>query len=370
MSSAIYDMRLARVRAEMRERGVECLILTPGANMRYLAGFSEEGHERLLALVAPIEGECAFVAPALNAAQARANAAGIEAVYAWDDATGWETALRQAFAVYGIEGGAIGLDDTMPARFVLRLEELYLDARFRLASRILDPLRAVKDSAEIDAMLRAAVATDTLIHVAIDACREGETEMDVAVTLQRAVARSGHAASFETIVGTGANGASPHHRTGATRIQRGDVIVLDFGVQVDGYCGDITRTVAVGRASDEARRVYEIVYRAHCAGVAAVRPGATAADVDRAARSVIEEAGFGQYFIHRTGHGIGLECHEAPNIVAGNDTLLQPGHCFSVEPGVYLPGQFGVRLENIVAVAEDGTARVLNTAIPSELPVI
>jgi Xaa-Pro aminopeptidase len=366
----VYAARLERVREVMRAQGVEGLILTPGANMRYLSGFSEEGHERLLALVVPIDGECAFVAPALNAAQARANVAKIAAVYAWDDAAGWGTALAQAFCVYGVDGGRIAVDDAMPARFVLRLEAMYADAVLDLASQVLGPLRAVKDSAEIAAMHRAAAATDALIPIAVDACRAGATEMDVAVALQRATARAGLAASFETIAGAGPNGASPHHHTGGTAIQRGDVVVLDFGVIVDGYCGDITRTVAVGNASDEARRVYDVVYRAHQAGVAAVQPGATGQDVDRAARSVIEEAGYGEYFIHRTGHGIGLECHESPNMVAGNEAPLLPGNCFSVEPGIYLPGKFGVRLENIVAVAEDGTARVLNSDIPAELPVI
>lgn len=365
----LYETRLSAVRAAMHENGLNALVITPGAAMRYLTGFSEPG-SRFLALIVPAEQPCVFVVPALNAGQARQNPAGITDVRAWEDAAGWERVLGPLVQDLKLNSSTVGLDDDMPARFVLALQKLMPNASLDLAGAVLAPLRSYKDAGELAALQQAAAATDALIPVAYAACQIGASEIEIALAIQQAIARGGHAESFAPIVGAGVNGASPHHNTGAAQIQRGNVVILDFGAMTGGYHGDITRTVAVGPASDEAKRVYEIVYRAYSAGVAAVRPGAAAQDVDAAARKAIADAGYGEYFIHRTGHGIGLDDHETPYILAGNETLLQPGHCFSIEPGIYLPGHFGVRLENIVTVSEDGTARVLNEAIPPEIVVL
>ena len=365
----LYEKRLSRVRTAMHENGQDTLILTPGAAMRYLTGFSEPG-SRFLALVVPDDQRWLFITPALNAEQARANPAGVTDIRVWDDAQGWETLMAQIGKDLMLDIGIVGLDDDMPARFALKIQELMPTALLKLAGAALTPLRAIKDTLELATLQRAAEATDALIPIAYDACRIGVSEMEIALAIQQSIARGGNADSFAPIVGAGSNGASPHHNTGKTKVKTGDVIILDFGAMTDGYHGDITRTVAVGEASDEARRVYDIVYQAHQAGVAAVQPGATAHDVDAAARKVIADAGYGEFFIHRTGHGIGLDDHEAPYMLSGNYTHLQPGHCFSVEPGIYLPGKFGVRLENIVTVEDDGKARVFNEAIPPELMVL
>jgi len=365
----IYEKRLSRARTSMNAYGLDALILTPGAAMRYLTGFSEPG-SRFIALIIPDDRPWLLVTPTLNASQARENPAGIQDIRVWDDAQGWDPLLMQLSKELMLDIGIVGLDDDMPARFALRLQEMMPTTLLKLAGTALAPLRAVKDALELAALQHAAEATDALIPVAQAACREGESEMEIALAIQQATARSGFADSFAPIVGAGANGATPHHNTGKTKVKTGDVVILDFGAMTDGYHGDITRTVAVGTASDEARRVYEIVYRAYSAGVAAVRPGATAHEVDTAARKVIADAGYGEFFIHRTGHGIGLDDHEVPYMLAGNYTPLQPGHCFSIEPGIYLPGKFGVRLENIVTVTEDGTARVLNQTIPPEIPIL
>jgi len=365
-----YDHRLERVRAGMKANGLDTLILTPGASMRYLTGFSEVGHERLLALVVPKEEPSFFITPSLNAAQARENPAGIADIRVWDDAHGWESLLREIIVDHTIDIGVIGIDDDMPARFSVAIQQLMPTTSLRLASPAFASLRAAKDTLELASMQHAADATDALIPIAFAACQPGATELSVALALQQAMTDAGHEPSFTTIVGAGANGALPHHHTGRNKIKHGDVVVIDFGAQVEGYCGDITRVVAMGEASDEARKVYDIVYRAHQAGIAAIEPGATAHDIDCATRKVIADAGYGEFFLHRTGHGIGLECHEAPNIVGGNRTVLQPGHCFSIEPGIYLPGKFGVRLENIVTVTETGGARVFNQAISPELPIL
>ena len=365
-----YEKRLSRLRTTMTESGLDTLILTPGASMRYLTGFSEAGFERLLALVIPDDQEWLFVTPALNAEQVRQNPAGVTDIRVWDDGAGWDKMLAQISKDLMLDIGIVGLDDDMPARFSLKISELLPTALLRLAGPALSPLRRQKDILELAAMQHAADATDALIPALLDACRPGATELDVALTVQTGLARTGHEASFSPIVAAGANGASPHHHTGKTKLKPGDVVILDFGARADGYCGDITRTVALGEASDEAKHVYDVVHRAYQAGVQAVQPGASGHDVDSAARRVIADAGYGEFFVHRTGHGIGLDDHEPPYMVAGNHTPLRPGECFSIEPGIYLPGKFGVRLENIVTVGDDGTARVFNQDIPPELPVV
>jgi len=365
----LYEKRLSRVRTAMHENGLDTLILTPGAAMRYLSGFSEHG-SRFLALVVPDDQPWLFVTPALNAGQARQNPADVSDIRVWDDAQGWEALLASLSKALMLDIGIVGLDDDMPARFALKIQELMPTTLLKLAGAALAPLRAVKDALELAALQHAADATDALIPIAYEACRIGASEMEVSLALGQSIARAGYQDSFAPIIGAGPNGASPHHNTGKTKVKTGDVVILDFGAMADGYHGDITRTVAVGEASDEAKRVYEVAYRAHQAGVAAVRPGATAHDVDAAARRVIADAGYGEFFIHRTGHGIGLDDHEAPYMLSGNYTPLLPGHCFSVEPGIYLPGKFGVRLENILTVKDDGTAHVFNQAIPPELLVL
>lgn len=365
----LYETRLGVVRAAMQENDLDALVITPGAAMRYLTGFSEPG-SRFLALVVPAKQPWLFVVPALNAEQARQSPAGVTDVRAWDDAQGWESVWEPLAEELKLDSGSVGVDDDMPARFVLTLQALMPSARLTVAGAVLAPLRSRKDAEELEALQRAAAATDALIPIAYAACKPGAAEVEIAQAIGQAIAQGGNADSFAPIVGAGVNGASPHHNTGATQIKTGDVVILDFGAMTDGYHGDITRTVAVGMASSEAKRVYDIVYRAYSAGAAAVQPGATAQDVDAATRKVITDAGYGEFFIHRTGHGIGLDDHETPYILAGNETLLQPGHCFSIEPGIYLPGKFGVRLENIVTVQEDGTARVLNEPLSPEIVVL
>ncbi|MDQ2799812.1 MAG: Xaa-Pro peptidase family protein [Armatimonadota bacterium] len=365
----LYEKRLSRVRTAMHANGLDTLILTPGAAMRYLTGFSEHG-SRFLALVVPDDQPWLFVTPALNAEQARQNPAGVMDIRVWEDAQGWETLLGQLSKDLMLDIGIVGLDDDMPARFALKIQELMPTTLLKLAGAAIAPLRAVKDTLELAALQHAAAATDALILVAYKACQVGTSEMEVSLAIGQHIARGGYQDSFAPIIGAGPNGASPHHNTGKTKVKHGDVVILDFGAMADGYHGDITRTVAVGTASDEAKHVYDIVYHAYQAAVAAVQPDATAHDVDAAARQVIADAGYGEFFIHRTGHGIGLDDHEAPYMLSGNYTKLLPGHCFSIEPGIYLPGKFGVRLENILTVQDEGTAHVFNEAIPSELLVL
>jgi Xaa-Pro aminopeptidase len=236
------------------------------------------------------------------------------------------------------------------------------DATFGLASEALAPLRIRKDEAELDALRRAGAAADA----AMDRVRElgtdavGMTEAELAAEIESFLADAGgDGVSFETVVGAGDHGAMPHYRRGDREIRAGDPVVLDFGTRVDGYPSDQTRTVVFdGDPAEEFREVHEVVREAQAAGVDAVEPGVAAETVDRAAREVVEAAGYGERFVHRTGHGVGLEVHEEPYVVAGNDRELEPGMVFSVEPGVYLPDRFGVRIEDLVAVTEDGCERL------------
>jgi len=247
--------------------------------------------------------------------------------------------------------------------FVLRLQAALAGRSFRLASVITRALRMRKDSYERDALRAVSAAADRAFPRMLQREFAGRREHEIGAELASLLREEGHDEVTFTIVASGPNGASPHHETGDRRIALGDMVVLDFGGTRDWYCSDITRTVHVGREVDEEqRRVHDIVRRSQEAGYAAATTGATAASVDAASRRVIEEAGYGERFIHRTGHGIGLDGHEHPYLVRGNDEPLEPGMAFSIEPGIYVPGRFGVRIEDIAILGDDGRAEPLNRA--------
>jgi Xaa-Pro aminopeptidase len=366
-----YVGRIARLQAVMREEGVALAVLSWTDQMRYLTGFAEHGHKRFLALFVPAEGEPAFVSPSLNAQQARANPAGVQTVLAWEDSQGWHDAVRSLFEAFRIpESAAVLIDDELYSVHLLGLQALRPDLRCRPADETLARLRSIKTPEELDAMQRAADLIDAIGEEAIGALRTGMTEVELQEVIYAAFKREGTRASFTPLICFGANCAMPHHHSGDTRLERGDVVVIDIGCVIDDYASDITRTVAFGTPRDpDAMKVYEIVSQAHWAARAAVTPGATCESVDAAARAVIEAAGYGPQFMHRTGHGIGLSGHEPPYILGGNTTPLAPGMCFSVEPGIYLPGRFGVRIENIVTVTQEGY-RSLNADAPCTLRVV
>ncbi|MGW3724458.1 M24 family metallopeptidase, partial [Streptomyces sp. NPDC000851] len=229
-------------------------------------------------------------------------------------------------------------------------------------------LRAVKDAHEVERLAAAGAAADAAYRDILSVRFAGRRERDVAADLARRLRAHGHSRVDFTVVGSGPNGANPHHEAGDRMIQDGDMVVLDFGGLKDGYGSDTTRTVHVGEPTAEERRVHDIVRAAQQAAVDAVRPGVACQDIDRVARSVIEDAGYGEYVVHRTGHGIGVTTHEPPYLVAGEEQPLVPGMCFSVEPGICLPGRFGVRIEDIVTCTEHGGRRLNDT--PHELAVV
>ena len=356
-----FEDRTRRCQTRLNEIGADAAVLFPSTTLFYASGFREEPMERHLFLVVPAEGEPAFVAPEMYDEQIRA-ASWVEDLWLWADGDDPTALVAELADEKGLRGGHLLLDDTMWALFTRDLRATLPEATFGLASEVFDDLRMCKDGAELDALRTAAeLADEVSVEIRrLGADAIGMTETELAAEIDRRLAETGgEGVSFETVVGSGPNGAMPHHRHGDREIRRGDPVVLDFGAYVDHYPGDQTRTVVfAGDPPAEFRRVHEVVREAQRAAVEAVEPGVPAEAVDRAAREVIEAAGYGEQFVHRTGHGVGLDVHEAPYIVEGNDAELEPGMVFSVEPGVYLEGEFGVRIEDLVAVTEDGCERL------------
>jgi Xaa-Pro aminopeptidase len=344
--------RLERTRAAMAERDVAALAVSPSDDLRYLLGFSPTADERLcLLLLGPTR--MLIVVPGVNAEQMRAAVPGIELVR-WADADGPTAALADALAQLELEGGTIGVDGTMRADSLLQLEALRPAARYVPAAEVLGALRVRKDEAELDALRASARTADTAVQAALAACTGGRMELEVAEVASATFLREGCEEATFAFVASGPNGAFPHHHSGRRVLRRGESITVDVGGRLEGYASDITRMAYVGEPDEEYLRVHAAVEAAVQAALATVEPGVRCGDVDAAARGAVEEAGLGTFFVHRTGHGLGLSGHEPPWIMAGEQTRLEPGMVFSIEPGVYLPGRFGVRLEEIVAVTADG----------------
>jgi Xaa-Pro aminopeptidase len=343
-------------------------VFAPTDQMRYLTGWAEYGHERLIALFLPAEGEPVFVVPAMNASQARDNRAGVPNVIGWEDKTGWRPAVSNLLREWNLNGRGLAIDDELYSVHLLGIQEIAPGTPCTAAADLMARLREVKTTDELALMRRSGEVTDLVYEYSLLSIREGMTELELQDVITQGYKRKGTKPAF-ALVCFGPNSAIPHHHVGGARLKQGDVVVIDIGCLLDDYASDITRTVAFGRPEDEAFKVYEIVNQAHRAAFDAGRPGVTCEAVDAAARKVITDAGYGEYFIHRTGHGIGLSTHEPPYIVEGNRQELMAGMCFSDEPGIYLPGRFGVRIENIVTVEENGL-RSLNADPPERLLVV
>ena len=358
---SVFQARTRDCQQRLQETGAAGAILFPSPNLYYLGGFEETPSERHLLLFVPSEGDPAFVAPALYAEQLREET-WVADVRTYTDSEDPETLVEDVATDLEMDEGELLVDPTMWARFTQSLRETLPDATWDLADEVLAPLRVRKDDAELDALRRAGAAADAAMDDVrgLGADAVGMTERELAdYVADRLAAHGGTGVSFEVITGSGPNGAKPHHTHGDREIEAGDPVVCDFGTRVDGYPSDQTRTVVfAGDPPADFEDVHDVVREAQEAAVEAVEPGVKAGEVDAAARSVIEDAGYGEEFVHRTGHGVGLEVHEEPYIVADNDRELEEGMVFSIEPGVYLPGEFGVRIEDLVAVTADGCERL------------
>ncbi|MFJ6198002.1 M24 family metallopeptidase [Micromonospora sp. NPDC092111] len=358
--------RLAAAQRATAAAGLDALLLTPGSDLRYLTGYDAHAGERLTCLVVPAEGEPTLIVPALERPAAEASPAPATGVRLVDHVDGSDPYPLVRAALPG-PVTAVGLADRMWAEQVLALRTTLPDATQRLAGEVLRELRLRKSPAEVAALAEAGAAIDA-VHAEMGRwLRPGRTEAEVATDIAAAIRAAGHATVDFVIVAAGPNGASPHHGTSDRPIGAGEPVVVDIGgTMPSGYCSDSTRTyVTGGPAPAQFTDYYAVLHAAQLAAVAAVRPGVRAEAVDAAAREPITAAGYGEAFLHRTGHGIGLDGHEEPYLVCGNTRPLEAGMAFSIEPGIYLAGRHGARIEDIVVCTTDGVQR-LNTT-PTEL---
>ncbi|MEL6890327.1 MAG: Xaa-Pro peptidase family protein [Actinomycetota bacterium] len=347
----IYLDRLDRVRAAMTDQGVDVTLISVGHDLPYLTGYQAMPLERLTMLVVPRDGDATLLIPGLEAARVTPQP-GVFDLLPWGE-TEDPTAIVGRLAA-GASRVAVG--DQMWARFLVELLPHLPGAAYTRAVDVVGPLRMSKDQAEVDALAAAGAAVD---RIAGELQRGeiplvGRTEAEVSAHLGRRIVEEGHQKVNFAIVAAGENASSPHHHAGDRVIGENEIVLCDFGGTMNGYCSDTTRCVVTGDVPADVAEAYEVLHRAQAAAVAAATVGTPCQDVDRAARSVIADAGFGEYFIHRTGHGIGLEEHEDPYIVEGNNLPLESGHAFSVEPGIYVPGKWGMRLEDIVVATDAG----------------
>ncbi|PXY29308.1 dipeptidase [Prauserella coralliicola] len=368
--AASLRARLDRARGAAADANTDALLIAPGSDLRYLIGQAGGSFERLTTLVIPAAGDGppALVVPKLEApgySDVPLDELGVELV-TWVDG---DDPYQLVAGRLG-KPGRVAVSDMMAALHVLALRAAVGDAEQCLAGPVLRELRMRKDATEIAALRKAGEAIDRVHARMGEWLRPGRTEAEVGADITAAIVEEGHTAADFVIVGSGPNGASPHHDVSDRVIERGDVVVVDIGGPIaEGYNSDSTRTYAVGEPRDaDVAETYAVLRRAQQAAVDAVCPGATAQEVDAAARDIITDAGYGEYFIHRTGHGIGLDVHEEPYIVGGNDLPLEPGMAFSVEPGIYQAGRWGARIEDIVVVTSEG-AESLNKR-PHELVVL
>jgi len=374
---AAYAARLAAARDAVDDAGLDAALIGFGADMRYLTGYAAPALERLTMLVVPARGEATLIVPRLEAGMAgdapamRSGSVAIVPFGETDDPIALVARAVRAGARGGSTPLSVALSDRLWATFVVRIESALTAGSsrpvLRLASEVIGRLRTVKSTVEATMLRAAGRAVDSVVTAITSGRLVGRTENDVAREVRERLTGAGHEVASFAIVGSGKNSASPHHEASSKVIEAGDAIVLDIGGQFGGYGSDTTRTIWVTGAgnavppTDDFLHRYEVLKRAHKAATDHVKPGVSCESVDAAARAVIDGAGLGERFFHRTGHGIGLEEHEDPYIVKGNTTLLVPGHAFSIEPGIYVEGFNGARIEDIVLCGETAADQLNNT---------
>ena len=352
--------RIERVNAKRKELGIGQLFITDPAAFTYLSGEAFFSGERMVGLLLQDDAQPIVLINELFTLQ---DTDGV-IVYTHSDT---DDPMAQLAALLK-DNTVLGVDKNMTAGFLLKLME-HWNGKIINGSAAVDIVRQLKDADEQQKMIAVSAINDRVIEALICCVSKDKTELELAADCSSLQKQFGcDCDSFSPIIGFGANGADPHHETDESRGKRGDSVILDIGGKLNGYCSDMTRTVFLGEVSEEGRKVYDIVLEANKRGIAAAKPGARFCDVDNAARSYITELGYGPYFTHRTGHSIGTDVHEAGDVSGSNTDVLKAGMCFSVEPGIYLPGKFGVRIEDLVMITEDG-CRVLNSA-DKELRVI
>lgn len=338
-------------------------------NVYYLTRFKCDPHERFLGLFVFPDAEPFIICPELEVGQARASAFAHEVIGYRDDQDPW-LFVGKALESRKPGHGEIWIEpDTLPFKKAMVLKKLYNDASFASIEELLVAMRKIKDPAELAAMKKAGEIADYAVKLGIDAIKKGRTETAIIAEIEHELAKQGYSEmSFDTMVLTGENSAAPHGHPGTRQIKEGDFVLFDLGVIIDGYCSDITRTVGYKYVSDQQRDIYQTALQANLEAIKAAREGLRIGDLDGVARKVIADAGYGDYFTHRLGHGLGLGVHEEPSMSADNNDTLQTGMVFTVEPGIYVPGVGGVRIEDDVYMSEDGPITL--THYPKELQII
>jgi Xaa-Pro aminopeptidase len=356
----LHTQRIAKLTRILSSKGLDAIFAGPSTDLEYLAGLKLFDDERVKGLMISKTGKVFALTPMLYGEEMQ-NTLGGEAVYKiWADHDGFHRAFAEGAKEIGVTGGRIAINDGVRAVDLIEMKSA-LDAEYVNGAATLSPLRRVKDETELEHLRRAGAIADAVMEDLPKIIKEGISERAVRENIVRLFEEyGGEGLSFSPIVASGPGGSMPHYQGDSRTIRGGDFVVVDMGCRYKGYCSDMTRTFCVGEPSDEMKRVYSVVLEAQKAGEAAVKKGCTGQDVDRAGRRIIVDAGYGEYFLNRLGHGVGIAIHEEPYIIEGNDMPLEPGNVFSVEPGIYIAGKFGVRIENLVAVKADGTAEPLN----------
>ncbi|MCL1592878.1 MAG: Xaa-Pro peptidase family protein [Actinomycetia bacterium] len=348
-----FSDRIGNVKAAMADRNVDALCVSVGSDLPYLTGYRAMPLERVTMLVIPSNGRPVLVVPGLEAPR-------VDVVDGAFDVYGWAESDDPIAYIDQLLHGAtsVAMGDETWSRFVLQLQERNTARDFTPASELMAALRIRKSPLEIEALRNAAHTVDAVVDEMAQVRFSGRTERDVSREVIDRTIAGGHETMDFWIVASGPNGASPHHEPGDRVIESGDAVVVDFGGYQNGYCSDTTRMFVVDRPPHGFDDAFEVLQAAQAAAVEAVRPGVTAASIDAVARDLIVEAGYGELFIHRLGHGIGMDTHEHPYLVEGNDLVIEPGMVFSIEPGIYVPDDWGMRIEDIIAVTDDGVERL------------
>lgn len=348
----VYGERIRKVNQLMEQNACDALIVTATPNVFYFTGKWIDPHERLMAVLIRLGKEPVVFAPSLHVGDFDSSKTECVFLNDGEDNIG-------ILAQYLEDTGTVSIDNTWQSANLLALMSKKPGLQFVASDQVLVPLRMIKDSQEIDIIRKSGYAANRVMEAIIPFVRPGVTELEIVEELKSLWKKEDvFQLSFDPGIGRGPNGASPHHSPNNSQVVHGDMVIIDMGGIVNHYCSDMTRTIAVGEASAKQREVYELVKAANEAAQKAIKPGVRLADIDLAARNVIEAGGYGPLFTHRTGHGLGIEIHEAPYVHKANDQLIVPGMVFSVEPGIYIPGEFGVRIEDIVIATEDGCESV------------
>ncbi|EHQ90816.1 M24 family metallopeptidase [Desulfosporosinus youngiae] len=359
----VFKERIKRIQAIMKSQSTDYLVVAPSANFFYLTGLRTTADERLQAYLVPAEGKPVMVLPEMYREAAEDVEENSFELLTWSDGTDPVDLLLPLIKGHS---ALAAIDERMWAGHFLQVRKAFSGFEFTGAAKIMRQVRMIKDHNEMSLLEMAGRLTDKVMAEVLKVIKPDISEKELAFFVEGKLKEYGaEELSFKPIVASGPNTSSPHHHTSERRLIPGDLVVLDFGGLFQGYCSDMTRTFSVGKASAEIKKIYQAVKDANEAGFQAVCAGISCEKVDEAVRDTISRAGYGQYFIHRTGHGIGLDIHEDPFIVSGNQETLQTGMTFSIEPGIYIPGQYGVRIEDIVGLSENGPIRFNN--FPREL---